>query len=327
VSAVLVSGATTPSGRALVRTLLDEGRTVLAVAAEERWPFERHEALHYQRVDLTRARRIRELLFGPARDLGVSGIIHSAHHRRTTDRDSWVRALNVESTREMLHLAERHPTIERFVYRSYADVYRISPELPQLISEDHPLELGAWLPPVIRDRVEADLMVCTRMGMSSLSIIVLRCAEVFAPDCGSQLHDYLSSRVCLRPMGFDPMLDVLSLEDAAIAQHLAVDSKAEGVFNIPGMDVLPLSAAIGAFGKREIVLPGPLLGPLYNLRAFTSGFEFSYRPNRFRFHFSGVLDGSRAEAVLGYVPRHAIVWPVPTYVTHPPPPLNEKAPS
>jgi len=316
VSATLVSGATTPVGRALVRALLDEGRTVLAVAVEEEWPFEPHDSLHYQKVDLTRARRIRELLFGAARDLGVTSVIHSAHHRKTTDRGRKIHALNVESTREMLHLAERHPTIERFVYRSYSDVYRIAPELPQLIGEDHPLELGSWLPQGIRDRVEADLMVCTRMGMSSLSIVVLRCAEIFAPRSGSQLHDFLASRVCLRPLGFDPMLNVLSIDDAVESQRLALDSDAQGVFNIPGKDILPLSAAIGAFGKKELAIPGPVLGPLYGLRSLTRGFEFSYRPNRYRFHFSGVLDGTRAHEVLGYAPEHAIDWPVPTYVTH-----------
>jgi nucleoside-diphosphate-sugar epimerase len=105
VSAVLVSGATTPVGRALVRTLIEEGRAVLAVAVEEEWPFEPHENLHYHRVDLTRGRRIRELLFGPARELAVTAIVHSAHHRRTTDRGKHIHALNVESTREMLHLA------------------------------------------------------------------------------------------------------------------------------------------------------------------------------------------------------------------------------
>ncbi len=315
-SAVLVSGATTPVGRALVEELLGRGRTVLAVAVEKEWPFAPHDALHYHHVDLTRARRIRELLFGTARDLGVTAVIHSAHHRKATDRGRKIHALNVESTREMLHLAERHPTIERFVYRSYADVYRIAPELPQLIGEDHPLELGSWLPQGIRDRVEADLMVCTRMGMSSLSIVVLRCAEIFAPRSGSQLHDYLASRVCLRPLGFDPMLNVLSIRDAVEAQIRALDSDAQGIFNIPGKDVMPLSAAIGAYGKREIALPGPVLGPLYRLRSATRGFEFRYSPNRYRFHFSGVLDGSRAEEILGYTPEHPVDWPEPTFVTH-----------
>lgn len=311
---VLVTGATTPVGHALVKALLEEGHTVLAIAVEHRWPFEHHRELHYERVDLTRARHIRELLFGTARDMKVEAIIHSAHHRRATDRGRKIRALNVESTRQLVHLAERHPTITRFVYRSYADVYRISPELPQLIGEDHPLELGSWLSQVIRDRVEADLSVCTTMGMGTLSIAVLRCAEICARNSGSQLHDYLQSRICLRPMGYDPMLDVLSIDDAVTAQLLALSSDAQGIFNIGGRDVLPLSAAIGAAGKREVAVPGPALGPLYRMRTLTRGSEFSYGSNRYRFHFSGVLDGRRAKEVLGYVPSHPIDWPVPTYV-------------
>jgi UDP-glucose 4-epimerase len=155
------------------------------------------------------------------------------------------------------------------------------------------------------------------MGMSSVSIIVLRCAEIFAPRSGSQLHDYLKSRVCLRPLGFDPMLNVLSIEDAVEAQRLALASEAQGVLNIPGKDVLPLSAAIAAFEKKELALPGPLLGPLYGLRSLTAGFEFSYRPNRYRFHFSGVLDGTRAQKALGYAPEHAIDWPSLKFVTGP----------
>ncbi len=79
---------------------------------------------------------------------------------------------------------------------------------------------------------------------------------------------------------------------------------------------MPLSAAIGAYGKREIALPGPVLGPLYRLRSATRGFEFRYSPNRYRFHFSGVLDGSRAEEILGYTPEHPVDWPEPTFVTH-----------
>jgi UDP-glucose 4-epimerase len=286
------------------------------VAAEEEWPFEPHANLTYLHVDLTRPRRIRELLFGPARDHGVGTVVHTALHRRVTDEGRVVKALNVECTREMLLLAESHPTINRFVYRSYADVYRIAPEHPALIGEDHPLELGAGMPQGIRDRVEADVLVCTHMGMSPLHIVVLRCAEVLAANTGSQLHDYLESRVCFRPLGFDPMLNVMSVEDAVRALCLALTTEAEGVFNIPGLDVLPLSAAIRAWGRREIAIFGPLLGPLYGLRALARGLDFSYATNRYRFHFSGVLDGTRASEVLGYVPAHAIDWPRPRYVTH-----------
>ncbi|HJL19367.1 MAG TPA: NAD-dependent epimerase/dehydratase family protein [Sandaracinaceae bacterium LLY-WYZ-13_1] len=308
---VMVTGATTPVGRALVAGLLEDPAVarVLAVAVEPRWTGPASEKLTYLQADLTRSRRIRRLLFGPARDLDVNVIVHGALHRSAADRGEKVWRLNVESTRELLHLAERHPTVRRFVYRSYAEVYRLRAELGSLVGEGHPLELSGGMPQRVRDRVEADLTVCTRMGMTEhLSIAVLRCAEVLAPESGSQLHDYLRSRVCFRPLGFDPMLQVLSVEDVVDALRRAVHAEAQGVFNVPGHDVLPLSRAIARSGRAELAVPGPLLGPLYGARSWLRGTEFRYGLNKWRFHFSGVLDGSRAERVLGYRPTHPLDW-------------------
>ena len=94
----------------------------------------------------------------------------------------------------------------RPLLRSYTEVYRIDSDEPVLLAEEHPLRLVEGMRQAERDRLEADVTVCMRMGMTKLSIAVLRLAEVPAPDSGSQLFDYLSSKVCFRPIGFDPML-------------------------------------------------------------------------------------------------------------------------
>jgi UDP-glucose 4-epimerase len=140
---------------------------------------------------------------------------------------------------------------------------------------------------------------------------VLRCAELLAPGTGSQLWDYLSSRVCLRPIGFDPVLNVLSLDDAAAAFVAAVHAREAGVFNIRGADTLPLSRAIAESHRHELAIPGGLLAPLYRLRSAITPFEFRYDLNVQRFHCSGVLDGSRACRALQYEPRHHVRWPGP----------------
>jgi UDP-glucose 4-epimerase len=101
----------------------------------------------------------------------------------------------------------------------------------------------------------------------------MRCAELLAKGVGSELFDYLCAPVCLRPLGFDPMLDVMSLADAARALTAAAGSDARGVFNVPGKDVLPLSALIARAGRRTLPLPGGLLTPLYRLRARARGSE------------------------------------------------------
>jgi UDP-glucose 4-epimerase len=187
------------------------------------------------------------------------------------------------------------------VFRSVGDVYAVRASEPNLLDEDTPIDLDPWAPQWMRDRVEADLLVAGRLG-SPLAIAVLRYAEVFAPDSGSQLWDYVQSRVCLRPLGFDPMINVLSIDDAVTAAVLAARSREVGIFNIPGLDTLPLSRMIARAGRLGIPVPGPLLAPLYRLRTRAVGFEFRYDLNLRRFHFGGVLEGTRARERLGYVP-------------------------
>ncbi len=310
---VMVTGATAPVGRALVAALLEAADVdqVLGVGREapDVAGFEADPRLRYAQVDLCRSRDVRQLVFGDARDLGIDAVVHAASHRSVSDRGPAVHEQNVEATRELLRLSARHPTIGRFVYRSFGEIYRVDAETPSLLGEDSPLDLSPRAPQRLRDRVEADLTVCTHMGMSPLRIAVLRCAEIMAPESGSQLYDYLASRVCFRALGYDPMLDVMTVRDAVRGIVLALRSSAQGVFNLPGKDVLPLSVAVDRWGPLGVAVPGPLLGPLYALRRAVLGTEFRYRANVSRLHFSGVLDGRRARRELGYEPTRGVDWP------------------
>jgi nucleoside-diphosphate-sugar epimerase len=312
---VLVTGADAPLGERLVRTLLGDPNVsrVLAVGGrpmEEALPFQDERRLTYLSVDLTRERRVRELLFGPARDLGIEVVVHTSMGGSALERGKAVHRANVDATRDLLALCERHPTIRTFVLRSYGEVYQVQADLPVLIGEDHPINLSPNSPQYVRDRVEADLHACVRMGLSPLRILVLRCAEVLAPGTGSQLFDYLASPICLRPIGYDPMLNVLSVSDLVAALSKAVHAEEQGVFNIPGYDTLPLSACIRRWGRTAIPVPGAWMTPLYRWRRKLRGHDFSYGMNRRRFHYSGVLDGQRARDVLGYEAATPIDWPV-----------------
>jgi len=310
---VLVTGANTPLGLAVAQGLAADPAVELVVAVGgDRPPRARPTCggrLVWPDMNLGRPRDLRTLLCGSVRELGVDAIVHMAHYRAATASGRRVRALNVDATRELLHLTQRHSGIRRFVYRSSGDVYRSDATEATVLDEEHPLAFFRGAPQWLRDRVEADTAVCSYMGLSPFPIAVLRLAEVWAPECGSQIFDYVRSRVCFRPLGYDPMLQLLTLEDAAHAVTLAVKGQAEGVFNIPGKDVLPLSEVIAKSGRRDIPVPGPFLAPLYGLRTLVVGGEFRYAMNSGRFHFGAVLDGARARRELGYVPRHRLEWP------------------
>jgi UDP-glucose 4-epimerase len=307
----MVTGATTPLGRALVDQLARDPDVALVLAVGREPVHEPAPAkVIYRMADLTHARAVHDLVTGTAHHYMIDSVVHAAHHRPAVDSGRHVHAQNVNATRELMLRCADHPTIRRFVYRSFAEIYALEHATSDLLDEDAPLDFDPASPQWLRDRVEADLTVCSHLG-GPLHVAVLRCAEILAPDVGSQLWDYLSSRVCLRPLGFDPMLNVLSIDDAVVAFGLALRSPEAGVFNIPGADTLPLSRAIAESIRFDVPVPGPLLAPLYGLRRRIAGFEFRYDLNLKKFHFGGVLDGGRARARLGYVPHHPVEWPRP----------------
>ena len=139
--AVLVTGATTPLGRALVERLLadDSVSGVLAAGIEAEADFEPHARLAWHQADLTRARAIRRLMFGPGRECAT--VVHAAAHRSAHAVGERVHRLNVESTRLLLRLCEQGDTVRRFVYRSSAAVYSVRSGLPDVLREDAPLDL------------------------------------------------------------------------------------------------------------------------------------------------------------------------------------------
>lgn len=311
---VLVTGATTPIGERLVRSLIADTRVshVLAVGvepADRALPFTGGHRFTYVAADLTKSRKLHDLLFGPARDLGVEVVVHLSQHRSARDSGRKVHAANVETLRSILDLSDRHPKIHRVVVRSFAAVYRVSMDLPVLVTEDHPLNLSPRAPQYVRDRVEADLMACARMGLINAEVVVLRCAEALGPGTGSQLYDYLDAPFAFRPAGFDPMVNVATIPDIVSALEAATFGSGEGVFNIPGYDTLPLSEACRKWGTPTFPVLDPLVAPLYGLRHRLTGSEFTYGLNRNQMHFGLVLDGTRARDVLGFAPRTPVDWP------------------
>ncbi len=312
---VLVTGAGAPIGESLVRALMNDSRIGHVLVAtghpKESFPIEPNNRMTVCSIDVARNRQLHHLLFDTAKALKIDTVVHTAMHLAATDEGPRVHATNVESVRNLMDHCERHPTIERLVIRSASAVYQVQRDLPVLIGESHPLNMAGHPPQWVRDRVEADVSACTKMGMGSLRITVLRMAEVLATGTGSQLYDYLESPICFQPAGFDPMINILTIDDAVDALTRAIHCPHQGVFNIPGADTLPLSEVILRWGRLGLPALGSILTPLYRLRRRLTGHDFRYGMNRRWFIYSGVLDGRRARETLGYVPSHPIDWPVP----------------
>ena len=91
-------------------------------------------------------------------------------------------------------------------------------------------------------------------------------------------------------------------------EPVSTHGSGEGVFNVPGYDTLPLSAAAQKWGTPMLPMPERFVRPAYRLRHLALGSEFSYGINRNQLLLGLVLDGSRARNVLGYEPAHPVAW-------------------
>ena len=312
---VLITGASSPLGEQLIERLLEDYMIehIFAVC-EKGYPLTiaQNDRLHIAEVQMKKKRRMHNLLFGPVREKNIDTLIHTVKVHSAYREGAAVHHYNVEILRFILDFAERHPSINRLILCSGSEVYQVQRDLPALITEKHPLNMNEGAPQWICDRVEADVMACTRMGLSSLRITVLRMAEMLSPGSGSQFFDYLQTPICLVPIGFDPMLNFLTLKDAAAALQKSIHTTEQGVFNIPGADTLPLSSVIAKWGRVGIPVPNFIAHQTYRIRRLMRRGDFRYGMNRRRFHFTGILDGRRAEEILGYIPSHPITWPVDT---------------
>lgn len=283
----LVTGAATVLGRAAISALAGSPDVDLVVAAAPDRVPDLPCSVVFEPADLRHTRGVHDLVWQAAARHRIDTVLHLGCGHVT--------AKHVVTARQLVLRCAEHPTIRRFIYRSFAEVYAAEPAGAGLLDEDAALDLAPSAPAWLRDRIAADIAVTHHLG-GRLEIAVLRLAEILAPDSGSPLWSYLASRLCLRPLGFDPMINVLALEDAVTALLLAARSREVGVFNIPGADTLPLSCAITEAGRAQLPVPG---------------FALRHDAQRRRLRDNALLDGARARRLLGYVPHHRVRWPRP----------------
>src|SRR5690606_4331001 len=106
-------------------------------------------------------------------------------------------------------------------------------------------------------------------------------------------------------LGFDPMVQVVHEEDVIEAIVRALRPEVRGVFNITGPGEIPLSAVLHELGKETIHIPHLAARPLF-AAAWRLGLTSFPVPEIDFIRYVCMVDGSRAEAELGYRPRHTL---------------------
>lgn len=194
--------------------------------------------------------------------------------------------------------------VRRVVLSSSTLVYGARHDLPAFVDEATPLG-RAGVTGRLRDYAEGERRAAElSAGKADLTITILRCAPIAGAQVATPLTRYLRQPTPNTLLGFNPRIQVLHPDDAAIAFALAVliDDRA-GAFNIAADPPLTLGQAIRLAGRQPLPLPGPIFDladrPGVAQAVGTLPFDVAF------LRYSCVGDTRRARQELGWTAQHS----------------------
>ncbi len=290
--AVVVTGISGNLGRTLAKLL---HRTERVIGIDRRPFLGRPKDIEHVQVDL-RKRKAEEVF----KSTPVGAIIHLGimHDPRMSAEDH--HSFNVLGTTRVLECAAKFG-VKKVVLLSSANVYGPSPDNSSFLAEDAPL-MGASRFPSVRDLVEVDMLGTSFFWrQSKTETVVLRPVHIVGPTIKNAPSNYLRLARPWMLAGFDPMIQLIHMEDAARAMVEALRPGRKGVYNVVGPGEVPLSTVFRELGQRPRFVPHMLARPVLSAL-------FRYRVAEFppeeldHIQFLCMVDGSRWATETGWAP-------------------------
>lgn len=296
---VAVTGANGDLGQLLLPLLARDPDVEAVIALDVARP--QGAKVVYRRVDLTRHDAEAELSRALEEER-VDALYHLAFLFSTIRNASFAHELEVVGTLSVLAAAGR-VGVRRLVVPSFTVVYGARPDHPALLTEDAPLH-GCPSSRFVSDKVEVEVQVrAFHERHPATRTLVLRLAPILGPTVDNPATRLLRGGRVTTLLGYDPLWQAVHEQDVARALHLALTADAEGPFNIVGAGVLPLSGLVRQAGARPLPLP-PLVARTSLATLHALGVT-GVPPGLLDYvRYSWVADGTRAERVLGFVPRY-----------------------
>jgi len=305
---LLVTHIESAVGRRVAKALFHDPEVALVLGvgteAEPSFLAPYRGKIAYQRLDLAKARHLQSFLhserFARAR---VDSVIHLpfVSERQGERVPGGVPSL-VSETRRLVEECASRPAIERFIYLSSAFVYGPEPGNVHVVSEAQQLGFDGDAGAEVRAWIDADLVCQGELHGSTLKMTILRAATIV-----TEAGEFLNSPPLAQgdaPIGYDPMISIVSDRDIARALVLALHADRPGIYNIAGREVFPRSE-LRKDSRRigSIALPAALGGALSLVEQMLGRRKAHVTP----FHRYGIVVNSRlAQDVLGFEPQYRI---------------------
>ncbi len=293
---VAITGIAGNLGKALARLLHTEAQIV----GIDRRPFrEKPKDIEHHQIDV-RKRKVEEVF----RRRRIEALIHLGimHDPRIPFTEA--HSFNILGTHKILDLCVQH-RVKKVVVLSSSNAYGPLPENSNFLTEETPL-MAASRYSDVRDLVEVDMYAQSFLWKHpEIETVVLRPVHIVGPTVRNAPSNYLRLERPITVLGFDPMVQLIHVDDACRAMALALQPGVRGVYNVTGPGEVPLSAVLRELGRKPVPVPHFLVRPLLR-RAFEARLT-SFPPEEVdHLQYLCAVDGSRAARDLGYAPRHSM---------------------
>ncbi len=245
---VLVTGASTPLGRAVVVRLTRRTDVAAVVGVDEVAAVRRPTGATGQlAADGGRATSVADLVDAEA----IDTIVHVGMCRSRSGAHPGEDA-DVISTVQVAAAASARPgPVRTLIAVSSTEVYPASARAATWRREDEPLHASAdgtatlvlEAEQLLRDVAERE---------PHISVGILRLADLVGPGVSSGLTSLLRGAAVPRVPGYDPPVQFLHVDDAAAAIEHAVALELPGTFNVAGGGVVRWGRAARLAGRRTM---------------------------------------------------------------------------
>ncbi len=210
---------------------------------------------------------------------------------------------NINGTKKLADLCATH-RVPKFILLSSANAYGPSGSNDQFLTEDAPL-LGGQNFGAIRDLVAVD-MLCNSFFWRhpEVETVILRPAHIIGRVDNAPTR-YLRMPRPITLLGFDPMIQLVHVEDVVSALALALTPGIRGVYNIAGPPPTPLSYLHSSLGRSPVPIPEPL-AHAYLRAAWSIKVSDWPAPELDHIKYICMVDDSAARQTLRYHHAHAL---------------------
>ncbi len=212
-------------------------------------------------------------------------------------------AWNVEGFAKLLEYCEAYE-VPKLVLMSSSSLYGGRPSNPLYLTEEAPLMAGSRFASVA-DQIQVDMLAQSFFWrFPSCETSILRPCPIIGAVRNAPTKFFQLETVPVL-MGYDPMIQLIHEHDVIDAVMAALEPGVQGVFNLGGPTVAPLSMILARLGRKTVGIPHLFARTLLN-RAFKLKLTNFPAAEVDYIQYSLLVDDARARTHLKWVPRRSM---------------------